>query len=94
MRRFLGRNGESWRVWSVLPHVSRVGVPATLSRGWLCFAPEDGAARFRLPMDDAPPAWESLPDDRLELLRRVAELTTSNATQDAHEAPQTPLTSS
>jgi len=93
MRRFVGRNGESWSVWSVLPHASGVGVPASLRRGWLCFAPEDGAARFRLPMDDAPSAWESLPDDRLELLRRVAELTKSADLQESHDAPPTPLTS-
>lgn len=93
MRRFLGRNGENWCVWSVMPQASGVGVPASLRGGWLCFAPEHGAARFRLPMDDAPAAWESLPDDRLELLRRVAELTKAPDTREAHEAQQTPPTS-
>jgi len=93
MRKFLGRNGESWRVWSVAPRASGVGVPASLRRGWLCFASEHDAARFRLPMDEAPSAWESLPDDRLELLRRVAELTKSPDPKEGHEAPHTPLTS-
>jgi hypothetical protein len=44
-------------------------------------------------MDDAPSAWESLPDDRLELLRRVAELTKSADLKEVSEAPHTPLTS-
>jgi hypothetical protein len=78
LRNFIDRNGKGWRVWSVLPQVSSgAGVPPALRRGWLCFAPERGEGRLRLPLEDVPTAWDSLPDDRLDLLRRVAALAPS-----------------
>lgn len=78
LRNFIDRNGEGWRVWSVVPQASGgAGVPPALRRGWLCFAPERGEQRLRLPLEEVPTTWDSLPDDRLDLLRRVAAIAPS-----------------
>jgi hypothetical protein len=85
MRSFVEREGERWNVWSVLPHASGARVLEQLRGGWLCFAPENGEARFRLPMTEAPLGWEALPDQRLELLCRVAALLASPVGPSAGE---------
>jgi len=41
-------------------------------QGWLCFERLDGSCRCRLSAASAPPDWDALPDDRLELLQRMA----------------------
>ncbi|HEX7980639.1 MAG TPA: hypothetical protein VF461_18695 [Gemmatimonadaceae bacterium] len=71
LRRYSDLSGRDWDVWNVQPPASE-HVQAQLREGWLCFQPCDGGARYRLPMSDVPPAWEELPVERLELLRRVA----------------------
>ena len=76
LRNFIDRNGEGWCVWSVVPQASGgAGVPPALRRGWLCFAPERGEQRFRLPLEEVPTGWDALPDDRLDLLRQQYGLT-------------------
>jgi len=77
MRSFVDRAGGSWTVWSVVPHISGARVPEQLRAGWLCFAPDQGEARYRLPMNEAPNGWDVLPDQRLELLCRVAVVSAS-----------------
>ena len=74
VRVFTDREGHKWSVWRVQPTSSTAGLQERFQDGWLCFEREDGEARSRLPLDEAPPAWEALPDERLELLRRVAEV--------------------
>lgn len=60
-------------MWTVEPTaLGRVDGP--LRDGWLCFQRAEGGERLRMPRGDAPPAWEELPDERLDLLRRVAVL--------------------
>jgi hypothetical protein len=72
LRSYEDGEGAEWRVWSVVPLASAV---ATLDEefrgGWLCFERADGKERRRLAMSEVPAGWESLPDDRLDLLRRV-----------------------
>jgi hypothetical protein len=45
-------------------------VPGTPAE-WLAFQNEDGSERRRLL--EIPEGWETLPDDRLDLVRRMAE---------------------
>ena len=73
VRVFTDRDGHQWSVWRVQPTSSTAGLQERFQGGWLCFERDDGGARARLPLDEAPPSWEALPDDRLELLSRVAE---------------------
>jgi hypothetical protein len=60
-------------VWSVVPAPNAaVTLDEEFRGGWLCFEKVDGGGRCRLTLTEAPAAWESLPDERLDLLRRVA----------------------
>jgi hypothetical protein len=74
LRVFTDRDGDEWSVWNVQPTASTDGLQERFRSGWLCFERADGTGRARLPMDEVPPGWESLPDERLALLRRVAEV--------------------
>jgi len=73
LRTYSDRSGCDWNVWSVQPPASE-HVQETLREGWLCFQRPGGGDRYRLPMSDVPPMWEELPDERLELMRRMAAL--------------------
>lgn len=69
LRTFLASDGRQWTVWLI--RSGSVGrVPGTPTE-WLAFQNEDGTERRRLLA--VPPKWAELSDDRLELLRRVAE---------------------
>src|SRR5215218_9543147 len=73
LRTFEDREGQQWRVWSVVPATNAaLTLDEEFRAGWLCFEHLGGGGRCRLTMSEAPAAWESLPDDRLDLLRRVA----------------------
>ena len=73
LRQFRDRTGCCWNVWTVEPTaLGRVDGP--LQDGWLCFQRAEGGERLRMARGDVPPAWEELPDERLDLLRRVAVL--------------------
>ena len=74
LRRFTDRSGCVWNVWNVQPATLAHGVQEPLREGWLCFQRAEGGERYRLPLSDAPPGWEELPPERLDLLRRVALL--------------------
>jgi hypothetical protein len=75
LRTFTDRDGTEWRVWSVIPDPpSAMTLDEEFRAGWLCFERLDGAERRRLALSDVPAAWEALPDQRLDLLRRVALL--------------------
>ena len=71
---FADRDGQQWRVWSVKPTASGRALRPTFQDGWLCFERSDGACRCRIPVESAPTNWELLTDDRLDLLRKMAEL--------------------
>ena len=85
LRVFQDRDGNEWQVWRVRPAV-REDSPVHLRfrEGWLCFQRSDGARRCRIPLDEVPPGWDALPDERLDLMRRVAEqeVTLSQSTTD------------
>jgi hypothetical protein len=75
LRNFTDRSGCVWTVWSVQPTVTGKAVQEPLREGWLCFQRAEGGDRYRLPMSEVPATWEELPEERLDLLRRVAVLT-------------------
>jgi len=91
VRVFIDRGGRSWSVWRVQPTSSTAGLQERFQSGWLCFERADGGSRARLPLDEVPPAWEELPDERLELLCRVAEVASrprGMTPPDAHRAQE------
>lgn len=68
IRSFRASDGNIWSAWLVNSTVRSVaGAPSE----WLAFQNEEGTERRRL--FEVPDDWESLSDERLELLRRVAE---------------------
>jgi hypothetical protein len=80
LRSFEDREGTQWRVWSVVPATSAaVTLDEEYRSGWLCFERLHGGDRRRLTLSEAPASWETLSDDRLDLLRRVAMPVTSAA---------------
>lgn len=72
LRVFTDREGHVWNAWQVRPSTTADAVHARYRDGWICFQRDDGTERCRMPIDEVPPGWEALPDDRLDLLRRVA----------------------
>ena len=72
LRVFTDRDGCEWQVWNVDPSAGHMGVRVDLREGWLCFERVGGGDRCRLALGDAPPAWEQLPADALDRLRRAA----------------------
>ena len=91
VRVFTDRSGQRWNVWRVQPTSSTAGLQERFRNGWLCFECEGGASRARLPLDDAPAGWETLPDERLELLCRLAEVASRPrgvTPAEAHEAQE------
>jgi hypothetical protein len=69
LRTFLSRDGTTWSVWRI-ESVSAAVVPGTPTE-WLCFQDMEGTERRRL--FEYPENWDELPDERLDLLRRMAE---------------------
>lgn len=68
LRTFAARDGTTWSVWRIQSSTASdaLGMP----RSWLMFQNEAGGERRRLV--EYPASWQSLPDERLELLCRVA----------------------
>jgi hypothetical protein len=85
LRKFSDRSGCVWNVWNVQRPSFEPTVQEHLREGWLCFQRADGGDRYRLPLTDVPPVWEELPDERLDLLRRIALL--SPATGPMRQVP-------
>src|SRR3979490_2398586 len=71
LRTYLDDNGNEWRVWPVTPSTGAGTLGASYQGGWLCFERTDGTDRRRLSLTQVPPAWEGLPDVRLDLPCRV-----------------------
>lgn len=69
LKPFLASDGRVWSVWRV--QSGSAGQMAGMPGEWLAFQSEDGTERRRL--FEIPDQWEDLPDDRLDLLRRMAE---------------------
>jgi hypothetical protein len=91
VRMFTDRSGQQWSVWRVQPTSSTAGLQERFRNGWLCFERADGESRARLPLDDVPTGWEALPDERLELLCRLAEVASRPrgvTPIEAHEAQE------
>ena len=73
------------------PTSSTAGLQERFRNGWLCFERADGESRARLPLDDVPAGWDALPDERLELLSRLAEVASRPrgvTPIEAHEAQE------
>jgi hypothetical protein len=69
LRTFLSRDGSSWSVWHIESGSAAV-VPGTPTQ-WLCFQDAESTERRRL--FEYPENWDELPDERLDLLRKMAE---------------------
>jgi hypothetical protein len=74
-RAFTDSTGMEWLIWHVTPgqHTRRAGrglstLPEELADGWLAFECSAGKRRFY----PVPPEWETLADDKLEILCRAA----------------------
>jgi hypothetical protein len=74
-RAYTDSAGVEWLIWHVTPgqHTRRAGrsvsaLPDELADGWLCFESSVGKRRFY----PVPPDWETLADDKLEILCRAA----------------------
>ncbi|MEO7457824.1 MAG: hypothetical protein ABIY52_16295 [Gemmatimonadaceae bacterium] len=89
LRVFTDPDGTEWNAWLVQPGASGNNFQERFRRGWVCFEQVGGGGRCRLPLDEMPVGWESLADARLDLLRRVAdESTTVRLPKHAHlDAP-------
>jgi hypothetical protein len=79
LRVFADRDGNQWNAWLVQPGPSGNNFQERFRDGWVCFERVGGGGRCRLPIDQVPRDWETLPDDRLELLRRVADQSTTTS---------------
>jgi hypothetical protein len=69
LRTFLASDGTRWSVWRVEP--GAVGAQPRTLTAWLAFVDDRGSECRRL--FEIPTNWESLPPERLDLLRRMAE---------------------
>jgi hypothetical protein len=72
-RAFTDGAGVEWLIWRVTPGQGSRGpdrpttLPEELAGGWLCFESVAGKRR----MYPVPPDWETLADDKLDLLCRA-----------------------
>jgi hypothetical protein len=74
LRTYEDPDGKEWRVWRVVPDsISFSTLGESYRGGWLCFERVDGSERKRLSMNEVPEDWEALAEERLDLLRRMAE---------------------
>lgn len=69
LRTFVASDGSTWTAWLVQTS-GLAGVPGSPTE-WLAFQNEEGTERRRLL--EVPQNWEKLPDERLDLARRMAE---------------------
>jgi hypothetical protein len=89
LRVYRDQEGREWRVWHVMPAaISAATLEEPYRGGWLCFERVDGTERCRLSMTEVPPAWEALPAQRLDLLRRNAEPATLRSGPTTQETEQ------
>ena len=93
LRSFTDQEGAGWRVWSVVPDPNAASTLDDEYRaGWLCFERLAGGERRRLALTEVPAAWDALPDERLDLLRRVAA-PSAPSLADTTEHPTSPSSS-
>lgn len=103
LRTFTDQDGQKWNAWQVHPSGAGVGFAERYRDGWVCFELVGGGSRCRIPLDQLP-SWETLPDSRLALARRLADATSSTTASarlpddiarfkddDAHGRPSGPL---
>jgi hypothetical protein len=81
-REFRASDGSTWTAWLVQAGATAASLSGT-PREWLAFQKQDGTERRRLLK--LPVGWEDLPDERLDVLRRMAEPVVLQA--DRHSPP-------
>ena len=86
IRSYIDRDGQEWNAWAVTPAPGSIAYQERFRDGWVCFERAGGSTRCRLPFSEVPTGWESLPDDRLDLLRRVAETASTTRSSAQHSA--------
>lgn len=84
-REFTDREGRRWRAWDTYPMKASL-TDAEFREGWLCFESEGAGKRRLAPI---PRRWEEEPEDRLEILARMADevATTHLSGDDVAEPP-------
>ena len=86
MREFTDSAGMVWRVWETVPRVGGA-YDESLRHGWLTF---ESAAGTRKRLAPIPRDWDKAPDERLELMCRIAEEGRgTGATRDPDAPPET-----
>ncbi|HEX2190421.1 MAG TPA: hypothetical protein VHG51_16045 [Longimicrobiaceae bacterium] len=86
-REFTDREGRRWRAWDTYPMKASLTDPE-YREGWLCFESEDAGKRRLAPV---PRRWEHEPEDRLELLAKMAdEVVPTHAPPDRDVGPPLP----
>lgn len=68
-REFTDREGRRWRAWDTYPMKASLTDPE-FRDGWLCFECEGAGKRRLAPV---PERWDQEPEERLELLVRMAD---------------------
>ena len=69
-RALTDRQGDCWKVWKTVPEDAR-GCQPGFAHGWLTFEHEPTSERRRLA--PVPDDWETVSEERLLLMSRVAE---------------------
>jgi hypothetical protein len=86
-RAFIDQSGVEWLIWHVRPgqHTGRDShrstLPDELAEGWLCLESPVGKRRFY----PVPPDWESIPDDKFEVLLHASISVSPRAAHHQHE---------
>ena len=88
-REFVDSSGQSWRVWSTVPSMGSK-LRGGFDQGWLTFERIDADKNLPLRrLVPLPTDWESVPDDRLELMCRSAEeVARPRSAQTRTESPE------
>ena len=89
-REFVDSSGHSWRVWSTVPSMGSK-LRGGFDQGWLTFERIDADKNLPLRrLVPLPTEWESVPDDRLELMCRTAEeVARPRASRDSTQSTET-----
>jgi hypothetical protein len=71
-REFTDSSGVAWRVWSTVP-MAGSRLRGGFDQGWLTFESTSSGQTVLRRLVPIPRDWESVPDERLELMCRSAD---------------------
>jgi hypothetical protein len=92
-REFTDSSGVAWRVWSTVP-IAGSRLRGGFDQGWLTFESTNSGETVLRRLVPIPRDWESVPEDRLELMCRsadeVARPAVSRRSDQTPEQPEAP----